>query len=85
MLYLVVLTQFRTRNRVPLSLELLYARMAAGLGATPLVPVFLGNMSGAVILDHFGWFGLPPRPVSPNAIIGIALVLACALVTANRP
>ena len=50
-----------------------------------LMLVILGNMAGAVILDHFGWFGLPRRPVSPNAIIGIALVLAGAFVTAGRP
>lgn len=50
-----------------------------------LMLVILGNMAGAVILDHFGGFGLPRRPVSPHVIIGIALVLAGAFVTASRP
>ena len=40
-------------------------------------------MAGAVILGPFGWFGLPRRPVSPNAIIGVTQVLAGAFVTAG--
>lgn len=49
-----------------------------------LMLVILGNLIGAVVFDHQGWFGLPRRPVSPAALIGVGLVLAGAFLTANR-
>lgn len=49
-----------------------------------LMLVVLGNMAGAVIFDHFGWFGLPRRPVSWPAVAGVGLMLAGVFVTVSR-
>lgn len=49
-----------------------------------LMLVILGNMAGAVSFDHFGWFGLPRRPVSLQAVTGIGLILAGVFVTISR-
>jgi transporter family-2 protein len=49
-----------------------------------LMLVILGNMAGAAVFDHFGWFGLPRRPVDLKAVLGIALIFAGVLLTASR-
>tara|TARA_R110002020_G_scaffold32962_14_gene100895 strand:- start:2478 stop:2939 length:462 start_codon:yes stop_codon:yes gene_type:complete len=49
-----------------------------------LMLVILGNMLGATVFDHFGWFGLPRRPLTPGAGLGIALMLAGVFLTAGR-
>lgn len=38
-----------------------------------------GQLLGAIIADHFGAFGLQVRPVSVQRLLGLALVLAGAL------
>ena len=44
--------------------------------ATLLALVVAGQMSAAVIMDHFGAFGLAQHPVSMSRLTGVALVIA---------
>ena len=44
--------------------------------ATLLALVVAGQMSAAVIMDHFGAFGLAQHPVSMSRLAGVALVIA---------
>jgi bacterial/archaeal transporter family-2 protein len=43
--------------------------------------VVAGQLVGATLLDHFGAFGIQVRPVSLMRLLGLALVLAGALLT----
>lgn len=47
----------------------------------PLVLVIAGNLIGAAIYDHFGAFGLVPRPFTALRLGGLTLVLIGVLVT----
>jgi transporter family-2 protein len=40
--------------------------------------IIIGQVSMAVLIDHFGWFGLSRLPWSPSQLIGIALFAAGA-------
>jgi bacterial/archaeal transporter family-2 protein len=44
--------------------------------ATLLALVVAGQMSAAVIMDHFGAFGLTTHPVSISRLLGVALIIA---------
>lgn len=35
-----------------------------------------GQMLLAVLLDHFGWLGVPVREISPGRVLGVVLVIA---------
>ena len=49
-------------------------------GAPALLrPVIAGQLLGATLADHFGLFGLAVRPLSLERALGLALVLAGAL------
>ena len=43
--------------------------------ATLLALVVAGQMSAAVVMDHFGAFGLSTQPVSVSRLLGVALVI----------
>jgi transporter family-2 protein len=36
----------------------------------------IGQLAGAVILDHYGLFGLPVRSITPSRIVGVLLLLS---------
>lgn len=56
---------------------LLVILLLPSLGATTLLAlVVAGQMSAAVIMDHFGAFGLTTHPVSISRVLGVALVIA---------
>jgi transporter family-2 protein len=38
--------------------------------------VVLGQMVTALILDRFGWFGVPIHDLTPGRLIGVALVIS---------
>lgn len=38
--------------------------------------VVLGQMVTALVLDRFGWFGVPIHDLSPGRLIGVALVIS---------
>ena len=49
--------------------------VAANLGATTLLGLaLLGQLSTALVIDHYGWLGLPENPVTLARIGGVALV-----------
>ncbi len=37
--------------------------------------ILLGQMIAAAALDHFGWFGVPRRPIDITRLIGIGVIL----------
>jgi transporter family-2 protein len=38
--------------------------------------VVLGQMMTALVLDRFGWFGVPVHDLSPGRLIGVAFVIS---------
>jgi len=38
--------------------------------------IVAGQMTGALLLDHYGALGFPERPVSAVRLAGVALVVA---------
>ena len=49
-----------------------------------IVAVVLGQAVGAALADHFGWFGLAVRPITPSRLAGLAL-LVVGLWLVRRP
>jgi transporter family-2 protein len=50
--------------------------VVAKLGATTLASVVLfGQLTTALIADHFGWFGLTPHEISIPRLIGVAMLI----------
>ena len=39
------------------------------------VAIIVGQMAGALILDHYGLFGLPQRLVTPSRVFGVLFLL----------
>ena len=49
--------------------------VAVELGATTLLGLALaGQLATALVLDHFGWLGLPVNPITWTRVAGVALV-----------
>ena len=51
--------------------------VAAELGATSLL--FLGvagQLAMALVVDHFGWLGMPVNPITAARLLGVALLCA---------
>jgi bacterial/archaeal transporter family-2 protein len=49
--------------------------VASQVGATALLGlVLVGQLVGAVVIDHYGWLGLPEHPVTAMRLIGVALL-----------
>jgi bacterial/archaeal transporter family-2 protein len=54
--------------------------MASKLGAGTLVAVIVsGQLMAALLIDHFGAFGLPLRPVTPLRLIGVFFLITGVL------
>ncbi len=52
---------------------------APKIGVGPLLTAAIGGqLLGAILLDHYGFFGLSRQPVSLEKIGGVALVLVGA-------
>lgn len=63
------------------------ALVSCGLILAPRIGVVLffgaviaGQLVAAALIDHFGWFGTPVRPIDPMRLAGIALVFAGVVV-----
>lgn len=51
--------------------------LAPRLGAATLIAaVVAGQMVASVILDHYGWVGFAPHPITFPRLLGILLVIA---------
>jgi bacterial/archaeal transporter family-2 protein len=49
--------------------------VAAELGATTLLALtLLGQLSTALVIDHFGWLQMPENPITWTRIAGVALL-----------
>jgi bacterial/archaeal transporter family-2 protein len=49
--------------------------VAAELGATSLLALALaGQLLMALIVDHFGWLGLPENPITLGRLFGVSLL-----------
>jgi transporter family-2 protein len=49
--------------------------VAVELGATTLLGLaLLGQLATALVIDHFGWLGLPENPITWTRIAGVALL-----------
>lgn len=49
--------------------------VAAELGATTLLGLaLLGQLATALVIDHFGWLGLPENPITWTRLAGVALL-----------
>lgn len=49
--------------------------VAVELGATTLLALaLLGQLAGALIVDHYGWMGLPVHPLTATRIAGVAAI-----------
>jgi bacterial/archaeal transporter family-2 protein len=40
--------------------------------------IVMGQFTAAIIIDHFGWMGMPLKPITIYRVAGIALLLAGA-------
>ncbi len=50
--------------------------VAPRIGATLFFALIVaGQMTGALVLDHFGWIGFPHDPVSMTKLLGVFLVI----------
>ena len=53
--------------------------IAPRIGPGPLLAaVVLGQMSAALVLEHFGWLGIVHHPVNGVRILGVLLIVAGA-------
>lgn len=51
--------------------------VAVELGATTLLGLALvGQLATALVIDHFGWLGLPVNPITWSRMAGVALLAA---------
>jgi bacterial/archaeal transporter family-2 protein len=49
--------------------------VAVELGATTLLALaLLGQLASALVIDHFGWLGLPENPMTASRLAGVALL-----------
>jgi transporter family-2 protein len=49
--------------------------VAVELGATALLALaLLGQLAGALVVDHYGWLGLPVNPLTGTRIAGVAML-----------
>lgn len=42
--------------------------------STLLVAALTGQLAAGLMIDHFGWFGVPPRPIEWTRVAGVALL-----------
>jgi transporter family-2 protein len=49
--------------------------VATELGATALLAlVLVGQLTGALVIDHYGWLNLPEQPITWTRLTGVALL-----------
>lgn len=46
------------------------------LGSTMMLAlIIVGQLGVGVLIDHFGWFGVPVRPLGLTRVVGVAVLL----------
>jgi len=59
--------------------------VATELGAASLLALaLLGQLAMALVVDHFGWLGLPVNPISWTRLAGVGLLLAGVWLVTRR-
>jgi bacterial/archaeal transporter family-2 protein len=59
--------------------------VATELGAASLLALaLLGQLAMALVVDHFGWLGLPVNPISWTRVAGVGLLLAGVWLVTRR-
>jgi bacterial/archaeal transporter family-2 protein len=56
----------------------LFAAPRLGI-ATTIAVLIAGQLAAALVVDHFGWLGVPVRPVNPFRVAGVLCLLAGVL------
>ena len=44
--------------------------------ALMLAAIIVGQLAGALLIDHYGWFGASTIPMTPTRLLGAALLVA---------
>ncbi|MEN6482106.1 MAG: DMT family transporter [Anaerolineaceae bacterium] len=44
-------------------------------GTTMIMLIIIGQLTMGILVDHFGWFGVTPRPIDLTRGIGVAVLL----------
>jgi transporter family-2 protein len=59
--------------------------VATEVGAASLLALaLLGQLAMALVVDHFGWLGLPVNPISWTRLAGVGLLLAGVWLVTRR-
>ena len=66
-----------------LVLTLSYTLPQLGAGVA-LVLIIVGQLLMGMLIDHFGWFGIPVRPVDATRLVAALLLLVGAYLMASR-
>jgi transporter family-2 protein len=54
--------------------------VAYQLGAATLIALLVtGQMMASITMDHFGWLGLPQRPIDLPRLIGVCLLIGAVV------
>ena len=54
------------------------------LGAATTVALFIaGQLAASLLLDHFGWLGVPVQPIGPMRLLGVGCLLAGVILIRN--
>ncbi|GBO54555.1 integral membrane protein [Pseudanabaena sp. lw0831] len=48
---------------------------------TAALAVVCSQMTGSLLIDQWGWFGVTPHPISPSRIVAIVLLLIAVALT----
>jgi transporter family-2 protein len=56
----------------------LFAAPRLGI-ATTIAVLIAGQLAAALVVDHFGWLGVPVRPVNPYRVAGALCLLTGVL------
>lgn len=64
-----------------LTLSYTLPQLGAGVALTLII---VGQLLMGMLIDHFGWFGLPVRPVDATRVVAALLLLVGAYLMASR-
>ena len=54
------------------------------LGSTMMVTlIIVGQLLVGVLIDHFGWLGVPAHPIDASRVVGVVVLLAGAFLIAR--
>jgi transporter family-2 protein len=55
------------------------------LGAAATVMLFIaGQLACSLVIDHYGWLGVPVQPIDLRRVLGVACLIAGVILTFDR-